>query len=92
MSYSRWSHICWYTFWCGQPSDQKETRASALFEVCGVCHFNAAELRKNIDLCVELACAKAGFEVKPDEAKELREYMADFLEDVDRKYPKHEHA
>jgi hypothetical protein len=89
LSYSRWSNSRWYTFWCVQPRDQKETRASALFEVCGIHQFNAAELRKNLDMCAELAASKEkGDPVTKEELEELKGYMRDFLADVDEKYPK----
>jgi len=89
MSYSRWSNSRWYTFWCVHPRDQIETRASAIFEVCDVRQFNAAELRKDIDQCVEQACAISGGDVSKEEAAELKSYMLDFLQDVDGRYPSH---
>lgn len=89
MSYSRWSNSRWYTFWCVHPRDQRETRASALFSVMDANaeewqpserQFNAAEIRKNVDACV------GEFTGTTEELQELKGYMGDFLEAVDRRY------
>lgn len=91
MSYSRWSNSRWYTFWCVHPRDQRETRASAIFSVMdshaanaepGERQFNAAEIRKNVDACV------GKFTGTADELQELRGYMLEFVDDVDRRYPR----
>ncbi len=91
MSYSRWGGSRWYTFWAGRD-DATENRESALFEICSITTFTAAEIRADIQRCLTIAVKKeqqrhqlAG--VDHDEREELREYMREFLAAVDREYP-----
>ena len=93
MSYSRWDGSRWYTFWAGQ-NGATENRETAIFEICSVAKFTAAEIRADIRRCLTVSVMKeqgrhqlAG--VDHDEREELREYMLEFLADVDRKYPNH---
>lgn len=82
MSYSRWGNSHWYTYWRVQPDGQKETRCSAIFEICGVGSFSANRLRTELDSCIQEITA-----VDPDgDIDELKEYIATFLSDVDRKH------
>lgn len=84
MSYSRWSGSRWYTFWACQ--DGRETRDSALFEICTVATFTAAELRDDIEACVSKAKEKEAAStlcpVTDNECAELRGYMEEFLAEV----------
>ena len=89
MSYSRWGgggsgH--WYTYWHTHPKEEEENRDNALFSVCGVAMFKAKDLRDNIDSCLSVVRKKDGCTDKVKLA-ELKEYMLEFLVDVDRDYP-----
>lgn len=97
MSYSRWGDSVWYTYWSthrkgGNSGD--ETRDNATFEVCTVGSFTAAELREDIEQCVNRAMEahnkQCADHFRADEAdrNELREYMREFLADVEERYPK----
>ena len=94
MSYSRWSHSYWYTFWCVHPYGSVEDRENAIFEVCDVqfsLQLTAAEIRADVDACVARAREACGVkEEKPtdEELQELRGYLLKFLADVDAKYPR----
>lgn len=85
MAYSRWVTSDWYTFWCAHPRNSRETRLTAIFEICGVCQFTAKQLRDNIDECVKEAMEITDYEY---DEEELKGYMKAFLADVDEKYPK----
>lgn len=95
MSYSRWSHSYWYTYWCCPPDDATEDRDNARFEICGVLQFTAKQIRDDIDDCIAKVKAK---EATPDQTmrngyateadyRELRFLMNEFLEDVNTTYP-----
>jgi len=90
MSYSRWGHSRWYTFWACQR-DETENRDTAIFEICPVVSFTAFELRGDMDDCLKEA--KDAEErryprpVTDAELTELKAYMQEFLSDVDEQYP-----
>lgn len=95
MSYSRWMHSYWYTYWSCHPEGSIEDRDTALFEICAVKRFTAKELRDDIEGClaqVKEAEATPGGGIRRGEAtdrdyQELRLYIQEFLEDVDERYP-----
>jgi hypothetical protein len=87
VSYSRWGNSRWYTFWCVAQGDVVENRDNARFEICGEkpdIWFAAAQLREDMDACIRKVAGAV--ECTPAELEELRGYMRDFLEDVDRRY------
>ena len=109
MSYSRWGgkgtgH--WYTYWCIQPKDTKETEDNAIFEICGVCSFTAKQLRDDMERCIGIVANKdktldLKFKFrhcsnpkacKKDRLDELKGYMDDFLNDIKDKYPEKQSA
>jgi len=87
MIYSRWGPSRWYTFWANRDD---ETRDNALFEVCSIVTFTAAELRDKREWCLRetkrLAELQSGWPVKDEEFDELRGYMLNFVADVDTHY------
>lgn len=94
MSYSRWSHSCWYTYWCTPQGDAVENRDIARFSYhyasAGICSANdlwfaAAQLREDLDGCLSKVAANTG--CSADETAELRLYMQRFLADTDKRYP-----
>lgn len=90
MSYSRWLESYWYTYWCVKMKDEIETRDNAMFEVCAIACFTAHELRTDMESCIKralLACENNTFQPIESEIDDLREFMKEFLADVDEKYP-----
>ena len=89
MSYSRWGSSRWYTL--RACSDDSENRDTAIFEICSVARFTAKELRSDIEKCIDTAVVEEAKRfrapVTADDRDELREYMGEFLADVDREYP-----
>lgn len=94
MSYSRFGESYWYTFWACAPVDSIENRDSAIFEICPLLSFTAAELRANVDECLERA-KLADLEKETTyyrgqatefDLAELRAMMLEFVADVDAKY------
>lgn len=94
MSYSGFGESYWYTFWACAPVDSIENRDSAIFEICPLLSFTAAELRANVDECVERA-KLADLEMETTyyrgqatdfDLAELRAMMLEFVADVDAKY------
>ena len=53
MSYSRWLHSTWYTYWSTLPEGTKATRDNQVFEVCAVTAFTYKELKEDIDKCLD---------------------------------------
>lgn len=100
MSYSRWSNSYWYTYWLARS--EPDCRNTATFEICGALdehdlRFQAAEIRKDVDACIERvyeAFVEEDYTVKElrnIDFDELRGYMLNFLADVDKDYPKREY-
>ena len=97
MSYSRWTNSDWYTFWCVQD-DATENRDTALFEIMCCATFTAKQLRDDLQLCLDQACdvSMAGRTMetnpslldRPISREQLEGFVAEFLGDVDRKYPR----
>jgi len=87
MAYSRWGASRWYTYWACQDK-ATENRDTALFEVNCLHYFSAAELRRDIDGCIDKAAAgDEGGDVTDGDREELRQYVRMFLEEVDKAYP-----
>ena len=89
MAYSRWGgrgsgH--WYTYWCGHPSDEQETKDNAWFDICGLCQFTAKDLGDDIESCLKVVAKKDSF-TDEEKLNELRTYIAEFLKDVEIDYP-----
>ena len=87
MSYSRWGSRGsghWYTYWFAQD-DEIETRDNALFDICCVCMFTAKDLRNYVESCLNIVAKKDSLADK-DKLDELRIYISEFLEDVDKTY------
>ena len=95
MSYSRWGHSKWYTFWSVGPSGQAaNTKRSQLFDICGVHAFTYGELVDDIDKCIkcihdiindpdEQVDMFIPGSVTDEELEELKGYMLEFIQDVD---------
>jgi len=81
MSYSRWGDSTWYTFWRTQDETTKN-RDTAIFEICGEHSFTAKELREHLEGCLAMISGAT-----QDELEELKEYITEFLYDIDEKYP-----
>jgi len=90
MAYSRWCGSYWYTFWCVQWDGTVETRDNAKFDVNCQLLFTAKELRTDMERClqdVRKVCERNLTEPTDEEMSELKEYMEEFLADVDERYP-----
>jgi len=94
MAYSRFSDSYWYAFWACAPVDAIEDRDNARFEICPLISFTAAELRQDVDSCVQRAKQqdlKKRTTYYPGTADsndlaELRAMMLEFVGNVDAKY------
>jgi len=73
VSYSRWSHSEWYTYWAISDA---AAAYDEIFCVCGGGSFTYGELVENIDACLK----------KVDGNDELKGYMKCFTIDVEKKY------
>ena len=90
MSYSRFGDSVFYTFWRVASQGVTETRDNAMFEICPIVMFRAAELRSDMAACLEKVRTKELYSGGlPDDRdiEELAGYMREFLADVDEKYP-----
>lgn len=89
MAYSRWGESYFYTFWGGQAEQQ--TRDTAVFEVCPITSFTAKQLRDDMEACiaeVKKRCRSIATPPNEFDIIELRACMMEFLDDVERHYPK----
>lgn len=94
MNYSRWGNSFWYTFFRSHINRRGSPRDTALFQIHDVCKFPASVLRNNLEWC--LGQVERKFNSSPPEIyrptrrqmEELRGYIAQFLIDVNKKYPK----
>lgn len=84
--YSQWGDSSWYTFWRAQPKGYVEDRDTAIFEICDVAEFSARELRNDLNGCALNAASLVRY-ATTDQVEELKEYMIEFLCDVDAEYP-----
>jgi len=76
MSYSRWSNSVWYTFWAAYSG---ETKDEQVFTICLVKDFTYKKLKEDIDSCLDIACKDR----TEEQREELREYMDQFIKDVE---------
>lgn len=89
MAYSRWTDSFWYTFWAVAEHGVVEDRDNAVFEVMPHSRFAAKDLRENQDRCVEevvYRCCSRNLQPTEADIEELRGYMNEFLEDVDKEH------
>ena len=49
MSFSRWSHSRWYTYWSGGEDNKRDNQ---IFQICACCHFTYKELVDDIEKCL----------------------------------------
>lgn len=90
MAYSRWLESYWYTYWCVFMGEGTEDRDNARFEICAIRSFTAKELRDDLEACITLAleaCKNNTYQPIESEIEDLRDFMREFLEDVEEKYP-----
>jgi len=85
MSYSRWTNSDWYTIWCVQD-DATENRDTALFQIVCCATFTAKQLREDLKSCLDRACDPSQYD-RLVSRSQLEGFVAEFLEDVDAKYP-----
>lgn len=86
MSYSRWSNSTWYTFWCAPLNKNKLIKDLQIFEVCSVMSFTYKELKESIDKCVDKIREISLDVYSEDEYNELKQYMKEFISDVDEEF------
>ena len=86
MSYSRWSHSTFYTYWCSSMAERKEDELFA-------CHMDLEsqtmityEECKRIEDSLILIKGKINQIENDEEATELQRYIKNFIGDVDQKY------
>ena len=86
MSYSRWSHSTFYTYWCSSKAERKEDELFA-------CHMDLEsqtmityEECKRIEDSLVLIKGKINQIENDEEATELQGYIKEFISDVDHKY------
>ena len=53
MSYSRWAHSRWYTFWCAFSDEDARTKENCLFDVDCRFIFKYKELVEDIGACLK---------------------------------------
>jgi hypothetical protein len=87
MSYSRFSNSRWYTFW---HWSEDETKNNQMFSVCHVLCFSYADLKNDIEKCldkaIEIENGKSEIPVSIGERQELKTYMMRFIEDAEEDY------
>ena len=86
MSYSRWSHSQFYTYWC---SSKAETKEDELF----ACHVDLeSQVMITYEECKKIEDSLISIKGKinqiedDEEATELQGYIKEFISDVDHKY------
>lgn len=81
MSYSRWSDSHWYTYYDCSSGYTKDTQR---FNICSVITYTYKELKEDIHKCLKEVSEIEN--LGGDSKKildELREYMEEFIDDVD---------
>lgn len=92
MSYSRWGPSVWYTIWRVMPEGVEDTIDNQIFWVVSEMDFTYRELKDNLE--ANLAILRAHIEghwnsdVTDENMAEVKEYMLEFIEDVERKFGK----
>lgn len=80
MSYSRWGYSIWYTYWEVSDSIYKDDQ---IFSVDCRIHFSYAELRDDMEKCLEKVESLGGKDVTDLDLEELKLYMKRFMRDVE---------
>ena len=86
MSYSRWSHSTFYTYWCSSMAERKEDELFA-------CHVDLeTQMMITYEECIRIVDSLILIKGKinqienDEEATELQRYIKNFIGDVDHKY------
>ena len=86
MSYSRWAHSQFYTYWCSSKAERKEDELFA-------CHVDLeSQVMITYEECKRIENSLMSIkgkinQIKDDEeATELQGYIKEFISDVDHKY------
>ena len=86
MSYSRWSHSQFYTYWCSSKAERKEDELFA-------CHVDLeTQMMITYEECIRIVDSLILIKGKinqienDEEATELQGYIKQFIEDVDHRY------
>jgi hypothetical protein len=79
VSYSRWSHSHWYTFW---HAGGGFNRNDQMFDVCGINVFSYGELKEDIKACLALIKIEDPSATN-EEIMELMGYMKEFMADIE---------
>ena len=86
MSYSRWFHSQFYTYWCSSKAERKEDELFA-------CHVDLeSQVMITYEECKRIENSLMSIkgkinQIKDDEeATELQGYIKEFISDVDHKY------
>ena len=83
MSYSRWGHSTWYSFWCNTEATKKEDEIFSLWlSIDNTKDWSYNELKTwTVETVLE------NYEdITQAEAEEAFEYIKYFLEDVEKEY------
>ena len=83
MSYSRWGHSTWYSFWSGSEASTKEDEILSLWaDLAQAKDWSYSELKTwTVETVLE------NYEdITQAEAEEAFEYIKYFLEDVEKEY------
>lgn len=89
MSYSRWVNSDFYTYWCSSQVYNKEDELFALHCSLDTTHmFTYSECKIILNDGTLLAERVKDVQLSYDDVKELREYMNQFIYDVDLSYDK----
>ena len=86
MSYSRWITSRWYTYWTSIL--EEENYDTATFCICRFeksLYFTAKEIREDIGKCIS-EVKKEETNATDEELEELKNYMIEFLIDVETEY------
>ena len=86
MSYSRWSHSTFYTYWCSSMAERKEDELFA-------CHVDLeTQMMITYEECIRIVDSLILIKGKinqienDEEATELQRYIKNFIGDIDHKY------
>lgn len=86
MSYSRWSHSRWYTFWHCESGKSRDNQAFAIYDAKGeTCCYDYDDLEG-----ITVDGLRQWFEGTDAELTELLVYVTEWLNDVREEYPETE--
>lgn len=84
MSYSRWSHSRWYTFWHCESGDSMEDQLFAIYDANGETRCYDYDSLKGITLPeLKKLCGPYGADPTDAELAELLRYVEEWLSDVE---------